>query len=870
MPQAEDGAPILKGTGEAYPQAMASREERLVFGRRHPDLGPEEHGKRPKATEPEPPVAGLAISGGGIRSATFGLGVIQGLAKLRVLREFDFLSTVSGGGYVGSFLGGLYCRPAGPGGMPPTPAEVEEGLAAPDTPSAPAPRAIHRSVKWLRENGRYLTPGGSGDAFMAAAMLLRNFFAVHLVMALLWLFLFLVMDRISLAMGVILPARLPGSALGFEPYRSAWLMAVLPAFLAGFLLFGWAYWLVPQARVKGRPYLAWPILGLIPLWIWAIASWQLVPRTGGWAGLGVVLGLASALSIFAAGFASPGMKEAAPQQASSRREMTGFLRFFLITAVAVAAYGLVDSVGWTLWARWFGPAAPEMEWSFSTGFKALFSEKGLVVAAISALVMFREKVEGIFGKEKAAGIWSRITSVAIQLLIGGLAFGLVLVSLGTLSALAHALSFKPFVIGSGEAKLVGNLGYQFLLLGGLGLLILGMSRVIGFLNLSTLGPTYTEALTRAYVGASSPSRREGKSDAQLLEGDDLPWPDYTPWLAGGPLHLINVTLNETTGGKSQVVQKDRKGMGLAVGPAGISVGASHHALWNRADGEAAGILKAEGYSVFGNGGMPFLPEMLTLGQWMGISGAAASTGMGNRTSLFSSLWLGILNVRLGYWWWTGLAIPKGRNSFRTFLEGLMPVHVHLLEEWTAHFPGTHSRHWYLTDGGHFENSGAYELLRRRLPFILLCDDGADGGRELDDVSNLVAKARLDLAAEIRVLDADALGKRFKAGIPAGIGSLDQLRCEQDAALAAFAEIDYLDHQGRVESTGVILILKPTMSPKVPLDVQAYKRVNPAFPQQSTADQFFDEAQFESYRRLGEFIATEVLASKSGQHPSRWF
>ena len=56
-----------------------------------------------------PPI-GLALSGGGIRSATFSLGVLQSLARADLLRRFDYLSTVSGGGYIGSFLGRLLSR----------------------------------------------------------------------------------------------------------------------------------------------------------------------------------------------------------------------------------------------------------------------------------------------------------------------------------------------------------------------------------------------------------------------------------------------------------------------------------------------------------------------------------------------------------------------------------------------------------------------------------------------------------------------------------------------------------------------------------------------------------------------------------------
>src|SRR2546428_4571779 len=48
--------------------------------------------------------AALCISGGGIRSATFGLGILQGLARCGLLDKFHYLSTVSGGGYIGSWL----------------------------------------------------------------------------------------------------------------------------------------------------------------------------------------------------------------------------------------------------------------------------------------------------------------------------------------------------------------------------------------------------------------------------------------------------------------------------------------------------------------------------------------------------------------------------------------------------------------------------------------------------------------------------------------------------------------------------------------------------------------------------------------------
>jgi len=97
---------------------------------------------------------GLAFSGGGIRSATFNLGILQALASNELLRCFDYLSTVSGGGYVGSWLAALTRRMTLTAGVPF--AEVERRLA-------PRKYEIGSTVeppflKWLRNYGNYLTP----------------------------------------------------------------------------------------------------------------------------------------------------------------------------------------------------------------------------------------------------------------------------------------------------------------------------------------------------------------------------------------------------------------------------------------------------------------------------------------------------------------------------------------------------------------------------------------------------------------------------------------------------------------------------------------------------------------------------------------
>jgi len=93
--------------------------------------------------------AALCISGGGIRSAIFGLGILQGLARCGLLDRFHYLSTVSGGGYIGSWLSAWIKNHAqGIGGV------VAELRGRRDSILSPEPRPIRH----LREFSNYLAP----------------------------------------------------------------------------------------------------------------------------------------------------------------------------------------------------------------------------------------------------------------------------------------------------------------------------------------------------------------------------------------------------------------------------------------------------------------------------------------------------------------------------------------------------------------------------------------------------------------------------------------------------------------------------------------------------------------------------------------
>lgn len=475
--------------------------------------------------------------------------------------------------------------------------------------------------------------------------------------------------------------------------------------------------------------------------------------------------------------------------------------------------------------------------------------------------------------------------------------------------------------GPADDRVLRIVNAGVLTLAGMFLVLLAIGGLREFLNNSTHLALYSARITRTFLGASNRDRVPPSSPnpdsippaavkdvaTHLIPGDDIELEDYfrrdrgenaseSPYALGAPLHLVNVTINETIDGRSRTEQAARRGVGMAIGPCGLSVGVRHHALfeWNKnAEPSEADVyppantalVKPPPYRVFGfaessvgdhkgrfwpkvrtrePGAFPH--ERLSLGRWLGISGAAFTTGLGSRTNVGLSLMLGLANVRLGHWWRSGVK-PVVRTG--KFLGWLFWTQQYLLRELFARFAGTSDRLWYLSDGGHFENLGGYELIRRRLRRIVILDAEADPKRKFDGLANLVRKARIDFGAEIEFLDeadlADIDGDRDRGLVP--LTSL----CPKDeekwiGGYAALARITYptrswwageRDTKTRA-CTGWLLYVKPSLMGDEPADVLQYHRENGAFPHETTGDQFFDEAQWESYRCLGEHIGRRLF------------
>ncbi|HEX7156074.1 MAG TPA: hypothetical protein VF229_02605 [Burkholderiaceae bacterium] len=845
--------------------ADAIAVERARIARRRERLGVPEGGQA------VPGHWALALSGGGIRSATFSLGVMQGLAHLAspassgtpaagaipgeagaesMLSSFDYLSTVSGGGYIGAF----YCSLFVPGRLRKATTPEQAAADAMRVLAYEPPTRIRSATEyvgdalysaptaWLRESGRYLTPTGAGDMLYAAAVAIRNWFAVQYVLATLLLaaFALLALGRSALALWIpwiqdfeaaLLDA--PKTAGGLIWWSPLWL---LPAAVGVLWLVpaGIAFWLLypdpnqsesDPARPLSRG--AWGGLAAGAM-ILLPAAGMYFADTAAWHRVAYAAAAAGAVTLLAVLLYEAGVRQF-KSIVEFRVRLTRWLASGLSFGIVLVVLAASDTIGQSLY----------FDLTQHGGVGSILTPSALLAAAVW---LIRHLAQLFEDKEKPA--W--IAKISLNLLAG--VFGaLLFVLVATLWALlVQWIRWHGGVPGSGgfsHASHVRVLAWARAIFTGLALI---SARFPAFINLSTLQSFYGSRLTRAYLGASNGRRfepgtegRVSRSVAEPLTSDQLEHGEYYAEDVLAPVHLINVTVNQTVDPAEQLVQRDRKGEPLCILPSGFSIDGQHHVFREQDD---RGTIQ----------------DRLTIGQWIGTSGAAFTTGLGRSTSLGFSLLLGLANVRLGTWWPSGYGRDRAPRPERAF-KRLFRTQTFLLYELMGRFYGLHREWQYLSDGGHFENTAIYELLRpeRGLGLIVACDDGCDPAYQFGDMANLIRLARIDFRIEIEVdtgIAADPeLGRIF--GVPEDFARDDP---SSDRCAMLFNVYRPTDSGRTPEPACRIVVLKPRRLRSIPLDVREYADRHRDFPQETTADQFFDEAQWESYRRLGFGIANLVF------------
>ena len=215
---------------------------------------------------------------------------------------------------------------------------------------------------------------------------------------------------------------------------------------------------------------------------------------------------------------------------------------------------------------------------------------------------------------------------------------------------------------------------------------------------------------------------------------------------------------------------------------------------------------------------------LTLGTAMAISGAAVSPNMGYNTSPGVAFLMTLFNVRLGWW----LGNPRTENPCYHYAGPRMALRPLFMEMFGL---TSEKERWvYLSDGGHFENLGLYEMVRRRCRVIVVSDAGCDPDYEFEDLGNAVRKIWIDLGVQIDFVGLDRLKKRFKKRpTPA-----------TSEPYWAVGRVRYTLADGKVEGThdGWLLYIKSGIHGTEPMDVLSYAVSHPTFPHETTANQLF--------------------------------
>jgi hypothetical protein len=229
---------------------------------------------------------------------------------------------------------------------------------------------------------------------------------------------------------------------------------------------------------------------------------------------------------------------------------------------------------------------------------------------------------------------------------------------------------------------------------------------------------------------------------------------------------------------------------------------------------------------------------LNLGTAMAISGAAAAPNMGSTTIKPLVTIMTLLNVRLGYWLPNPRYVEDSRIPNIFFHMGAGPIY--LLHEL---FSGLDERRCFVnvSDGGHIENLGIYELLRRRCKFIIASDAEADMTMSFSGLAILIRHAYIDMGIEIKIELEEV--RKNEAG-------LSRKKC-------ALGKIRYPEGK-----TGHLLYIKSSVTGGETEYIREYRSRNTAFPHESTGDQFFDETQFEAYRALGYDSAKNLFQEQS--------
>ncbi|MEM8795675.1 MAG: hypothetical protein AAGE61_08915 [Pseudomonadota bacterium] len=801
----------LNKEGEVIPdKPKPSDRINLAEGKREPDKNTGIHY-----------LTGLALSGGGVRSAVICLGAMSKLAKYGMLDKFDYLSSVSGGGYAGGALSHWQAlhgdktplRKANPFHAyllrHDKENKEEAQLEAQMAELRQKNEENSRYYNYVRRHVSYLLPGGAQALFSGFFVVIRAI----LLNLFIWITLVSLVMALILGLGHTFPDASPGSFLD--------------------------QWFGSQSWICTTLGLTWDTkLDRVPLVLIAFSIVLL--------GIFFVLMLAFAFSSF---FVSSEAHDGAEDDVSikywRRRayEQTGGLLLKVFTPIA--AFAAVPVVAENLWPilRFFDDKASLPNETI------LASLLTLIGIGVSAFGYLRERL----GKTLP-------NANSVPVILGSFIF-------------VYGFAVFAFILATEFWWTNGDFGqsvwpWRFAL----------VAFVLAFvtnINEISLGRYYRDRLMETFM----PDKKS------VLEDEIKPVPE--PAKAADVLKLKNlsslrpihlVCANVTPTGIKEEKARQRSGDSFVL---------SKHFCGSDITGYRVTEKVAQGN--------------LGLAVAVAASGAAVNprggfAGSGPSTTSVTSLAMSLLSLRLGYWlawdnpkWITSRLFRKYINPYGNYISPRALFTLSQLLDWS--YPAKASKFIEITDGGHFENLGLYELVRRRCGLIVVIDGGADPETSYDSFTAALERVKQDFGATVSFdveIDRHATNKRrteMRLSQPGDLvtrGSDEQYPKGVDYASKGYfmARIRYEGAKkpcvNRCQSDtyspmkdgsryhadgpkeGLLIYLKSTMLDDLEHTSKGFKGANPSFPNDSTGNQFFSAQQFDAYFDVGEKIAGQML------------
>lgn len=856
-------------------QAIDAAREDLPLLRRKPD----DDSRAPaEADASRRRLFGLALSGGGIRSATFNLGLLQGISRLGLLRQVDYLSSVSGGGYIASWLH----RWVHNRGL----LEVEAALGSDSGQECP-------EVQWLRQRSNYLTPntGAFGrDVALAAMSVARNLLlhltllasTIGVLLTMPWFLLWALSQESQITEnptlhGVTLDLRLAVGALALLLLTLAWTVSARRAAVESQPAPEGPASDGQRPKTAGRlslDALGWARitegLSVAALMVTSLALVLREPSSGGathetWWWLSVLSGVAVVASLNA-GFLSAGARRRESRSRPVQRILSSIGGGFVFGGLLwLLRQGVISGTA-------VSDAVPCMAGS---GCHRMASVTLVPFALAGALVVAHIVHLGLGGRgypERARAFWSRhwgrvllyaglwstfcaaallgpyVTQFGPEAVIPaflawatGSGSGLLAASRDApgrtgkvLAAAAPYVFLTGFVLIVSWAVLrgallivdvqitatdfttwsniVATLSPPQILKVGLGWLgLLAAALLLGAtldVNVFSLHMFYRRRLEDCYLGYRGPDG--ASTDPRLADLEDN-------GLGQRPFPLLNATINLACTG--DLSRQERK--------AGSFVFTPQHCGYTLFDGRPLYQPTREFLSIKGD---------LDLGTAMTISGAAVSPAAGAHTNGPTAALLALFNMRLGWWFQN----TKSKASWVTTGPHFSPFY--LAKEFLSR-TDERGNFVYLSDGGHFDNLGLYELVRRRCRYIIVSDAGCDGEGRFADLGEVIRRCRIDFGADIEINPRPTTRNGAEWSTSHCVTGVIRYRKAE---------------KGEHTETGYLLYIKASLTGEESSDILEFRQRNPSFPHDTTADQWFSESQFESYRALGQHIALSAL------------